>query len=161
MTQDRRLVLGLDPGLERTGFAFLRVEAGHLALVEYGLVRTLAKDSLARRLTVLRRDLSELLKRHAPQSAAVESLFFSKNVSTALPVAHARGVLLQMLDECGIAYFEYTPSQVKKSVVGHGRADKNQMMLMCARRLGRTQPFTQDDASDAVALALVQAYRKE
>lgn len=122
--------------------------------MEAGVIRTPRALDLANRLWVLSRDFRALLAERRPDSAGVEKLFFTKNVTTGMAVAHARGVLYAALAEAAVAVSEYTPSQVKKAVTGSGGSDKQAMGEMTRRLLGLSQVLKPDDAADAAAVAL-------
>lgn len=127
-------------------------------LVEAGVIRTARGLHLSRRLSDLQRDFETLLGQHPVASAGVEKLFFTKNVTTGMAVAHARGVVYAALGGRGIAVREYTPSQVKKAVCGSGRADKRAMMEMTRRLLGLREVLRPDDTADAAAVALCHVF---
>ena len=150
------LVLGVDPGTAITGYGLVRdaPREGQLQAVAYGAITTPSDWALPQRLQKIYRDLSALIREHGPAEGAVEQLFFSRNVKTALAVGQARGVVLLALADGGLAVHEYTPLQVKQSVVGYGRAEKTQVQELVRLLLGlkvRPQP---DDAADALAIAI-------
>jgi len=142
------LVLGIDPGTAITGYGIVRAEGDALEAVAYGAITTSANQPLEARLQQLYTELLALIETFRPVEASVEELFFAKNARTALTVGHARGVILLALANTGVAVFEYTPLQVKQTVTGYGRADKEQMQHM-VRLLCNL-----DDAADALALAI-------
>ncbi len=149
------LVLGIDPGTATTGFGLVReTERGELEMVDYGALLTPAGELPERRLLMLYQQLKNLLLLHRPESAAVEKLFFQKNVTTALAVGQARGVILLALAELGIRVQEYTPMEVKQAVAGYGGADKRQMQMMVKALLGLPEIPRPDDAADALAIAI-------
>jgi len=148
------IVLGLDPGTATTGYGFIREENNSLKAVAYGAITTPADWALAQRLVALHRALSDLLALHQPSSAAVEQLFFSRNVRTALAVGHARGVMLLALAQTGLRVSEYTPLEVKQAITGYGRADKKQMQEMVRVLLGLASIPKPDDVADALAVAI-------
>ncbi len=151
----RRRVIGLDPGTARTGYAILDAEDdGSLIPVAFGVVETPAADPLPQRLLFLYRQIRELLLLHRPQSGAVEKLFFQRNVSTAMQVGQARGVILLALAEVNIPVAEYTPNEIKQSVAGYGSANKRQMQEMVRLLLGLEGIPQPDDAADALAVAI-------
>ncbi len=151
------LTLGIDPGTAITGYGLVRAAGDARRAVAYGAITTPADAPLARRLQILYADLRRLLATHRPDQAAVEQLFFSRNVTTALSVGHARGVVLLALAEADVPVFEYTPAEVKQAVVGYGRARKEQMQEMVRVLLGLDVTPTPDDAADALAVALCHA----
>ena len=149
------LVLGIDPGTATTGFGLVQeTERGELVLVQYGALLTPAGELPERRLMMLYHQLKELLLLHRPDSAAVEKLFFQRNVTTAIAVGQARGVILLALAEAGIRVREYTPMEVKQAVAGYGGADKHQMQLMVKALLELPHIPRPDDAADALAIAI-------
>lgn len=149
------LVLGLDPGTATTGYGLVEQnEQGELAIVDYGAFVTLAGELQEKRLLDLYRQLKNLLLLHRPESAAVEKLFFQKNVTTAIGVGQARGVLLLVLAESGIRVEEYTPLEVKLAVTGYGGAEKRQVQLMVKTILQMPNIPKPDDAADALAIAI-------
>lgn len=150
------IILGIDPGDTITGFGVVKKEGSRLSLVAHGCIKTPpAKESpIPHKLAVLERELSLLIQTHRPDIAAVEELFFAKNVKTGIRVAQARGVILATCERNGVRVVEFTPPQIKQAVAGWGRAEKKQMQRMTALLLGLSRPLTQDDAADAVACAI-------
>lgn len=148
------IVLGIDPGVATIGFGVINAERGRNTLIRYGVVTTPPGIPLSDRLLQIHRDMDELLSTFHPQEIAIEELFFSKNITTGISVAHGRGVILLSAAEHGIPVFEYTPNQVKQSVAGYGKAEKKQVMLMTQRLLHMTALPRPDDAADALALAI-------
>ncbi len=152
------LVLGIDPGTATTGYGFLEAHPdGSFSAVAYGVILTPAKTPLPERLLLLHRRLQELLQRYPPQGAAVEKLFFQRNVTTAMSVGQARGVVLLALAQHNIPVAEYTPNEVKMAVTGYGSAGKAQMQRMVKMLLGLEDIPKPDDAADALAVALCHA----
>ena len=147
-------VLGLDPGLATTGWGVIEEESSELALADCGVITTAPGRPLAQRLQTLYRELAALILLQRPDVAAVEQLFFSRNVRTALAVGQARGVALLALADAGLALHEYTPPQVKQAVVGYGQATKHQVQQMVRMLLGLSEAPQPDDAADAVAVAI-------
>ena len=149
------LVIGIDPGTARTGFGLVETSAsGALKLIHYGVITTPAKQPIAERLIQLHEGLKELLTSYKPQMGAVEQLFFQKNVSTALSVGQARGVVLFTLASSGLEVEEYSPQDVKQAVTGYGAADKTQMQRMVQTLLNMKEIPKPDDAADALAVAI-------
>jgi crossover junction endodeoxyribonuclease RuvC len=149
------LAIGIDPGTAATGFGLVRQnEAGELEWVAHGALHTQADRPMGPRLEELFRSLQTLLARYRPDSAAVEKLFFQKNVSTALAVGQARGVALLSLAQAGVPAMEYTPREVKLAVAGYGSAGKRQMQEMVRTLLGLPEIPRPDDAADALAVAI-------
>lgn len=154
MMAESTLVLGLDPGTAITGYGLVREVDGGLQAVDYGVITTPARTPLPARLQQLYHELTALIDRRTPDSAAVESLFFSANVKTAMAVGHARGVVLLALAEAGLSIAEYKPNEVKQAVAGYGGADKFQMQQMVAALLDLDALPQPDDAADALAVAI-------
>ncbi len=127
---------------------------GELVAVSYGIISTPKEATPPARLEMLFDDLNKLLKKHKPDTAAVEKLFFSKNVTTALAVGQARGVIMLCLQKAGIDPFEYTPNEVKQAVAGYGSADKKQVQEMVRALLQLDKIPKPDDAADALAIAI-------
>ena len=149
-------LLGIDPGLATTGFGVIRVEgAGKPSIVQFGVISTPAKTPLGDRLTMIRDDLGEIIAKYQPAHAAMEEVFFSKNVTTAIHVSHARGVIMELCVRQGLGIMEFNPMQVKQFMTGDGRADKKQIQQMLKMEYGLTFMAKHDDAADAVAIALL------
>ena len=148
------IVLGIDPGVATIGFGVIRAERQKNTLIQYGVITTPAGLPLSHRLLQIDRDMEELIHTFHPDEMAVEELFFTKNITTGIAVAHGRGVILLAAEKLGVPIFEYTPMQVKQAVVGYGGADKRQVMLMTQRLLGMKQIPRPDDAADALAIAI-------
>jgi crossover junction endodeoxyribonuclease RuvC len=148
-------IVGIDPGTAITGYGIIRrTRKGKLEVIDYGVVRTEAELSLPERLMLLYQALAELLSYHRPDGAAVEKLFYQRNVKTAMSVGQARGVGLLALAQAHIPVSEYTPLEVKQAVVGYGRAEKSQVQEMVKALLNMPQIPTPDDAADALAVAI-------
>jgi crossover junction endodeoxyribonuclease RuvC len=149
------MVLGIDPGTARTGYGcVLETPAGDLSMVTCGVIETPAGMSPEKRLLLLYEAINELLLLHPPDYGAVEKLFFQRNVTTAIAVGQARGVLLLALAKAGIPVAEYNPMDVKQAVVGYGGADKNQVQQMVRVLLDLEDIPRPDDAADALAVAI-------
>ena len=153
------IILGIDPGTAITGYGIIHALGGNrYALVDYGSIRTPAKLPMPERLELLYRGVQQLLTTHQPSQVAIEKLFFNRNITTALPVGQARGVLLLAAAQQKLPIAEYTPLQVKQAVVGYGRAEKEQIKYMVARLLKMKAPPKNDDAADALAIAITHAF---
>lgn len=150
-------ILGIDPGVAIVGFGVVDSEGSTQRMVQYGAINTPANTPLAARLVQIEQDLMELLDQFKPDEVAIEELFFSKNITTGIAVAHARGVILATVEKAGIPLYEYTPMQVKQAVVGYGLAEKNQVMDMTKRLLKLRSVPKPDDAADALAIAICHA----
>lgn len=148
------LVLGIDPGTARTGYGLVREDEAGLVLVACGVIATPPDQPLPERLQTIYRDLSDIVRAHQPEAAAVEELFFSRNARTALSVGHARGVVLLALANAGMPVHEYKPLQVKQAITGYGSADKKQVQEMVRMLLRLDRVPQPDDAADAVAVAV-------
>ena len=153
------IILGIDPGLATMGYGIIEKKPnGDSVPVDYGVVLTPKDESLPVRLAMLEEGVNKILNRFKPAEVAVEELFFSKNITTGIPVAHARGViLLTCVKYCGKLY-EYTPMQIKQALTGYGRADKVQMMHVVTSLLHLQKIPRPDDAADALAVALCHAH---
>ncbi|HIR18965.1 MAG TPA: crossover junction endodeoxyribonuclease RuvC [Candidatus Pelethomonas intestinigallinarum] len=147
-------ILGVDPGVATIGFGLIEADRGSQRLLRYGVITTPAGLPLSNRLYQISQDMEELLSAFHPDEAAVEELFFSKNITTGIAVAHGRGVILLELERAGIPVYEYTPMQVKQAVAGYGGAEKRQVMLMTQRLLKMGEIPRPDDAADALAIAI-------
>lgn len=149
------IVLGIDPGTAITGYGLVRQLGGRgIELVHYGAIRTPAKTPMAERLKRLYHELCGVIAAHSPDEAAVEELFFSRNVTTALSVGQARGVAILAAAEAGLPVHEYKPREVKQAIVGYGNASKEQVQQMVQVLLGLDEVPRPDDAADAVAVAI-------
>ena len=147
-------VLGVDPGTATTGYGVVEETAEGLRALAYGVITTPAGKPLPQRLRTIHRELSRLAHTWQPDAAAVEELYFSVNVRTAMSVGQARGVVLLALAEAGIPVVEYSPLAVKQALTGYGRADKRQMQEMVRMLLGLPEIPRPDDAADALAVAV-------
>ena len=153
------IILGVDPGLATLGYGVIeKNEQGAFRLLDYGVVLTPKNEGLPVRLAMLEEGLSKVLQQYHPDEVAMEELFFSKNITTGIAVAHARGVaLLTCVKECGKLY-EYTPMQVKQALTGYGKAEKKQIQTMVASMLHLEEIPKPDDAADAIAIALCHGF---
>ena len=150
-------ILGIDPGVAIVGFGLIESDRGTLRMLQYGAITTPAGLPLAARLAQINRDIEELIGTFRPDEISVEELFFSKDITTGIAVAHARGVILCAAEKKKIPIYEYTPMQVKQAVAGYGLADKKQVMDMTRRLLKLKSVPRPDDAADALAIALCHA----
>ncbi|NSW51835.1 MAG: crossover junction endodeoxyribonuclease RuvC [Anaerolineae bacterium] len=154
------LTLGLDPGLGTTGYGLVRQNGnGDLELIDYGVILTPARQALENRLLVLYEQMRNLLLLHKPDHAAVEKLFFAKNITTAISVGHARGVMMLALAQSSIKVVEFSPPEIKQAITGYGGADKHQMQVMVQSILELDDLPRPDDAADALAVAICQLHR--
>jgi crossover junction endodeoxyribonuclease RuvC len=154
-------VLGIDPGLSSTGFGVLDKRGSRIIHVAHGVIHTDAGAKTGDRLFTISEQLKKIIKKYAPDSAAVETIFFAKNIKTAIPVAQARGVILCTLTGAGLPLREYSPLQVKQAVVGRGRAEKEQVQIMLKLILGLTEVPEPDHAADALAIAMCDINRSD
>jgi crossover junction endodeoxyribonuclease RuvC len=154
-------VLGIDCGTERTGWGVIDSDGRRHVVVSHGVIRTSASLPLADRLSAIGREVRALLSgdllNTALDAAAVEEVFFSRNVKTALKLAHVRGVVLAAIADAGVVLGEYSPLEVKSSVVGYGRAEKSQVQLMVRTLTGWQGVLETEDVSDALAVAICHA----
>jgi crossover junction endodeoxyribonuclease RuvC len=150
-------ILGIDCGSERTGYGVIETDGVDHRLVATGVIRTDPKAPFEQRLLEIARGLRGLIRQHSPEAAAVEGVFYSANVKTALKLAQVRGVALLAIAEAGVALGDYSPLEVKTSVVGYGRAEKSQVQLMVRSLLHLREEIDSEDASDALAVAICHA----
>lgn len=150
-------ILGIDPGVATVGFGVIDSDRAQQQMIQYGAITTAAGLPLATRLVQIAADLEVLIHQFRPDEIAVEELFFSKNITTGIAVAHARGVILYTAERLQVPVYEYTPMQVKQAVVGYGLAEKHQVMDMTRRLLKLKAVPKPDDAADALAIAICHA----
>ena len=156
------VVIGFDPGSAITGYGVIEELPDHsLQVIDYGVLRTLPEQSLPDRLRSIYEQVNQILTLHHPQSAAVENLYFQRNVRTALTVGQARGVLLLALAQADLPIAEYNPMEVKQAVAGYGKADKKQMQQMVKMLLGLEDIPRPDDAADALAVAICHIHSRK
>lgn len=152
------IILGIDPGLAIVGWGVIDYRGSKFEVLGYGSIQTPAGMPTEQRLCAIYDDLAEIIRRYKPEQMAVEELFFNTNQTTGIRVAEARGVILLCATRLGVPVFEYTPLQVKQSVVGYGRADKKQVITMVTMFLGLKSPPKPDDTADALAIAVCHAH---
>ncbi len=148
-------VLGIDCGTERTGWGVIESDGRRHRVQAHGVISLSSRDPLAERLATIGSRMRQLLAEHAPEAAAVEEVFFSQNVKTALKLAHVRGVVLAAIAEARVPLGEHSPLSVKSSVVGYGRAEKSQVQLMVRTLTG--EAVASEDSADALAVAICHA----
>ena len=153
-------VLGIDCGSERTGYGVIESDGLCHRMVVAGVIKTSPRWPFEKRLLEIARGLRELIREHKPELAAVEEVFHAVNAKSALKLAHVRGVALLVIGEAGLGLAEYSPQEVKMSVVGYGRAEKSQVQLRVRSLLGLTATIESFDASDALAVAICHAARE-
>ena len=151
-------IFGIDPGSERTGYGCVETDGRRHQLVACGAIAALAADSFPERLARIHRELSTLLEAHRPDCVAIENLFFATNVRSALKLGHARGVAMLAAVEAGCPVVEYTPAEIKRAVVGYGRAEKHQVQQMIKLLLGLRVAPSPHDAADALAVAICHVH---
>ena len=155
------LVLGIDPGTATTGFGLVRErDDGSLEMVEFGIISTPKEEAAHLRLVQLYDEMKKIIKRHKPDSVGVEKLFFQRNISTAIAVGQARGVLMLAIAQAGLDVAEYTPNEVKQAVAGYGSADKKQVQEMVRVLLSMPSIPKPDDAADALAIAITHIHTR-
>lgn len=152
------IVLGFDPGMATTGFGVLESVNDVLRPIDVGVILTPSDMPTEERLLSIYNDVNTLLDKYQPDTVATERLFFDRNVTNALSVGRAIGVILLAVAQRGLPWMEYTPMQVKTSVTGYGGADKNQIQQMVVRLLGLAEVPKPDDAADALAIAICHAH---
>jgi crossover junction endodeoxyribonuclease RuvC len=153
------IILGIDPGLATMGYGVIEKQPnGNTVPVDYGVVKTPKEETLPVRLAMLEEGVNAILHKYKPDEISFEELFFSKNITTGIPVAHARGVILLTCVKYTGKLFEYTPNQIKQALTGYGKADKLQMMHVVTSLLHLTKIPRPDDAADALAVALCHAH---
>jgi crossover junction endodeoxyribonuclease RuvC len=150
-------IIGIDPGTGILGFGVIDVERNKARLVDAGVIRTPVKEDDAVRLLTIYEELTEIIKLNKPDMMSVEKLFFARNVTTAMTVAQARGVVLLCGMQAGLSIAEYTPMQIKQAVTGYGKADKKQMQEMVRVILQLKEIPKPDDAADALAAAITHS----
>lgn len=147
-------ILGLDPGTASTGYGIIDAVDGQIQVVTYGVIRTEAGEPAPKRLQLIYEELNDLLLAYRPDTAGVEEVFFGRNITTAISVGQARGVLLLALANSGISIGEYSPPLIKEAVTGFGKADKTQVQLMVRNLLDLEETPRPDDAADGLAIAI-------
>lgn len=148
------IILGIDPGIAIVGYGVVEYHGNRFKPIDYGAITTPAGMVLERRLRLIYQDMNRLLERYQPDAVAVEELFFNTNVTTAIAVAHGRGVILLSANLKEIPTYEYTPLQVKQATTGYGRADKQQVQQMVKIMLKLNAVPKPDDVADALAIAI-------
>lgn len=150
-------ILGIDPGTGILGFGVIEVKGQQAQLVDAGVIRTPVKEDDAVRLETIYEELTDIITNTHPAVMAVEKLFFARNVTTAMTVAQARGVVLLCGRQTGLTIFEYTPLQIKQAITGYGQADKKQIQEMVRVLLKLQDVPKPDDCADALATALTHS----
>ena len=148
------VILGIDPGTATTGYGLINNDNGNISLITYGCIKTPVNETRHIRLKYIYNDLLNLMEEYDPEVLVIEKLFFNKNIKTALSVGESRGIVLLAGAVKNLPVFEYTPLQVKYSLTGYGRADKNQIKELVKLTLKIEEKISSDDAADALAIAL-------
>ena len=159
MPNKEQIILGIDPGIADTGYGVIRCSGTELEYIACGSIQTSKKMAMPERLVVLEKELGGIIKKYKPYKASIEELFFCKNVTTALIVGQARGVILLVLAKNHLPVSEFTPLQVKQAMTGYGKADKSQIQQMVKLVLKLKAIPRPDDAADALAIAISAANR--
>jgi crossover junction endodeoxyribonuclease RuvC len=152
-------ILGIDPGLRRTGWGVIAVAGNALSYVDSGSLKTDERETLAARLLVIHNGLREVVDAHAPHEAAVEATFVNRDAAATLKLGQARGIAMLVPALAGIAVAEYAPNLVKKTIVGTGHGEKGQVRMMIGVLLPRANPGS-EDAADALAIAVCHAHHR-
>ena len=148
------IILGIDPGLAIVGWGVVESVRGNVRPIAYGAITTPAHTDVEARLLMIQNDLETIINKYKPDELAVEELFFNTNITTAITVAEARGVIICTAHKLGVKISEYTPLQVKQAVVGYGKAEKRQVISMVTSILKLQKPPKPDDTADALAIAI-------
>ena len=151
-------IFGIDPGSDRTGYGCIESSGSRHRLVACGILSAPARSTFPEKLLVIHRGLKALLERHRPECVAIENIFYAKNVRSALKLGHARGVALLAASEAAIPVVEYSPAEIKRSVVGYGRAEKAQVQTMMKLLLGLDVAPSPHDVADALAVAICHVH---
>lgn len=152
------IILGIDPGYAIVGFGVLEYKNNHFSVIDYGAITTDAGTPFNRRLEHIYDEMTELLQKYRPDAMSIEKLFYNSNAKTVIDVSQARGVIMLAAQKNGVPAFEYTPLQVKQSVVGYGRAEKKQVQEMTKRILFLEKVPKPDDTADALAMAICHGH---
>ena len=152
------IILGIDPGYAIVGYGVIEYKNNHFSVIDYGAILTDAGTPFNIRLEKIYDGLCNIIERHRPEAMAIEKLFYNNNAKTVIDVSQARGVIMLAAQKNGVPAFEYTPLQVKRSVVGYGRAEKKQVQEMTRRILALEKVPKPDDTADALAMAICHAH---
>jgi len=148
------IILGIDPGTATTGFGVIEKTKKKTRVIDYGCIKTRSDLGAGERLKIINNELNKLIKKHRPKILAVENVYFFKNLKTAMPVSQAKGVVLLTAAKKKIPVYEFTPLQMKMAIVGYGKAEKKQVQEMLKILLNMKETPKQDDAADALGIAL-------
>ncbi|MBE6774793.1 MAG: crossover junction endodeoxyribonuclease RuvC [Ruminococcaceae bacterium] len=152
------VILGIDPGYAIVGYGVISYRNNHFSVIDYGAITTDAKTPFNERLESIFDELTAIIEKHSPEAMAIEKVFYNSNAKTVIDVSQARGVIMLAAQKKGLPAYEYTPLQVKQSVVGYGRAEKKQVQEMIRRILGLERVPKPDDTADALAMAVCHAH---
>lgn len=153
------IILGIDPGLAKTGCGIIRQEKNRVKILAYGVISTRSGQPLAQRLRKIYEEIQDLCREYHPDVAVIEDIFFAANVKTAVAVAQARGVAILATEESGLELVEYSPLRIKQTIVGYGRASKRQVQEMVRVLLKLKEIPRPDHAADALAAALTHSFK--
>ena len=148
------IILGIDPGTATTGFGIIEKTKKKIRVIDYGCIKTCPDLGAGGRLKIINNELNKLIKKHRPNILAVETVYFFKNLKTAMPVSQAKGVVLLTAAKKKIPVYEFTPLQMKMAIAGYGKAEKKQVQEMLKILLNMKETPKQDDAADALGIAL-------
>ena len=152
------IILGIDPGFAIVGWSVIESDRGNIRPIAFGAITTPAHTDIEARLLMIENDLTAIIEKYSPEEMAIEELFFNTNITTAIAVAEARGVIICTAHKLGVKVNEYTPLQVKQAVVGYGRAEKVQIQQMVRIMLNLEKVPKPDDTADALAIAICHAH---
>lgn len=158
MSKNKKIILGIDPGLADTGFGLIAKEGSRIEFLEAGSIKTKSKTDFGERLDIIYKEVDKLIKKYKPDMVGIEKLYFAKNVTTAIDVAQARGVVLLICHKHKKPTAEFTPLQVKQAVAASGSANKKQVGLMVKTILNLSSIPKPDDAADALAVAITASF---
>ncbi len=156
-TTQTRIILGIDPGIADMGWGIIQVEKSKITMLDYGSVRTSAKEKIPTRLMQIYKELEGIIDEYKPSEVAIEELFFGKNAKTAMTVGQARGVAMLLLAQKGLTPAEFKPAEIKVALTGYGNATKKQIQIMVTNMLKLKSIPKPDDAADALAIAITKA----
>ena len=151
-------IFGVDPGSVHTGYGCIEASGNRYRVLTYGALSPETRETFPEKLFVIRAGLAALISKHEPEVVAIEDLFYARNAKSALKLGHVRGIAMLAAAEAGLPVAEYSPTEVKRAVVGYGRAEKHQVKAMVMLLLGLANPPSKLDASDALAVAICHAH---
>jgi len=154
------IILGIDPGLNNTGYGLIKYEKKKIELIDYGCVLAYKQDTFSLRIKKIYYKIKELIEKYNPHEVAIEEIFFNKNVRSALTVSKVHGMVAITVALMGLELYEYTPLQIKQATVGNGRAEKHQVQSMVKILLNLSEIPQPDHAADALAVAICHIHTK-